>query len=211
VPEADAILANDKDVVVLGGGDTGSDCIGTSHRQGARSVTSFEIMPRPPDHRAESTPWPHWPLMFRSSSSHDEGGERDFSVSTVKVSGNGKLEKLDCVRVEQTGKGFEAVVGSEFEVKADLLLLAMGFVHPEKPGIVEDLGVELDARGNVKVSGNFMSSVPGVFAAGDCQRGQSLVVWAIADGRKTACAVDEYLMGKTELPTGNLADPTFAS
>src|SRR5690606_29724841 len=204
-----SISAHGKHVIVLGGGDTGSDCIGTSHRQGAKSVTSFEIMPRPPADRAEETPWPRWPLMFRSSSSHDEGGERDFSVSTVKLSGNGKVEKLHCVRVKFDGGRFEQVPGSEFEVRADLVLLAMGFVHPEKRGLVEDLGVELDARGNVRVLGNFMSSVPGVFAAGDCQRGQSLVVWAIADGRKTAGAVDEYLMGRTELATGNLADPRF--
>lgn len=206
---AEAILAKDKHVVVLGGGDTGSDCIGTSHRQGAKSVTSFEIMPRPPDTRADQTPWPRWPMMFRTSSSHEEGGERDFSVSTLKFSGDGRVERLHCARVEFQDGRFQAVQGSEFEVRADLVLLAMGFVHPERRGLIDDLGVALDERGNVKVAGNFMSSVPGVFAAGDCQRGQSLVVWAIADGRKTACAVDEYLMGRTELATGNLADPRF--
>lgn len=172
-------------------------------------MTSFEIMPRPPEDRATETPWPRWPLMFRTSSSHEEGGERDFSVSTIKFTGNGRVERLHCARVELVNGRFTAVPGSEFEVPGDLVLLAMGFVHPEKPGLVADLGVDLDERGNVRVAGNFMSSVPGVFAAGDCQRGQSLVVWAIADGRKTACAVDEYLMGRTELATGNLADPRF--
>jgi glutamate synthase (NADPH/NADH) small chain len=209
VDETEAILATGKHVVVLGGGDTGSDCIGTSHRQGAKSVTSFEIMPRPPDQRADQTPWPRWPLMFRSSSSHEEGGARDFSVSTVSFSGDGKVDTLHCVRVAPQNGRLEPVPGSEFSIAADLVLLAMGFVHPDKSGLIADLGVELDARGNVRVAGNFMSSVPGVFAAGDCQRGQSLVVWAIADGRKTACAVDEYLMGRTELATGNLADPRF--
>lgn len=204
-----SISAHGKRVIVLGGGDTGSDCIGTSHRQGAKSVTSFEIMPRPPDQRAEETPWPRWPLMFRTSSSHEEGGERDFAVSTVKFSGNGRVERLHCTRVELVNGRFTPIAGSEFEVPGDLVLLAMGFVHPEKTGLIADLGVDLDERGNVRVAGNFMSSVPGVFAAGDCQRGQSLVVWAIADGRKTACAVDEYLMGRTELATGNLADPRF--
>ncbi len=199
VPEEGALLATGKHVVVIGGGDTGSDCIGTSHRQGAKSVTSFEIMPRPPEERASVTPWPMWPLMLRTSSSHEEGGTRDWSVSTESVSGNGKVEKLHCVRVEFKGGKFERVAGSEFELPADLVLLAMGFVHPEHPGIVTDLGLKLDRRGNVEIDANFQTSVPGVFAAGDCQRGQSLVVWAIADGRKTARGVDKFLMGKTEL------------
>jgi len=201
VPDDIAILAGGKRVVVIGGGDTGSDCIGTSHRQGAVSVTSFEILPRPPDERAASTPWPMWPLMLRSSSSHEEGGARDFSVSTERfVGSNGKVERLECVRVELKGGKFERVAGSEFILEADLVLLAMGFVHPEQPGIVKDLGVGLDRRGNVEIDKKFMSTVPGVFAAGDCQRGQSLVVWAIADGRKAARGVDEYLMGRSELP-----------
>jgi glutamate synthase (NADPH/NADH) small chain len=199
VPEEGALLATGKNVVVIGGGDTGSDCIGTSHRQGAKSVTSFEIMPRPPEERASVTPWPMWPLMLRTSSSHEEGGSRDWSVSTERVSGNGKVEKLHCVRVEFRGGKFERVAGSEFELPADLVLLAMGFVHPEHPGIVSDLGLKLDRRGNVEIDANFQTSVPGVFAAGDCQRGQSLVVWAIADGRNTARGVDKFLMGKTEL------------
>jgi glutamate synthase (NADPH/NADH) small chain len=199
VPDEGAILATGKHVVVIGGGDTGSDCIGTSHRQGAKSVTSFEIMPRPPEERASSTPWPMWPLMLRTSSSHEEGGARDFSVSTERITGNGKVEELHCVRVALQNGRFERVPGSEFVLPADLVLLAMGFVHPEKEGVVEQLGLSLDGRGNVRVDKDFASSVPGVFAAGDCQRGQSLVVWAIADGRKAARSVDLYLMGRSEL------------
>jgi len=199
VPDSEAILATGKHVIVIGGGDTGSDCIGTSHRQGALSVTSFEIMPRPPEERSPSTPWPLWPLQLRTSSSHDEGGKRDWSVSTESVSGNGKVEKLHCVRVEFKGGRFERVAGSEFELQADLVLLAMGFVHPEHPGIVTDLELKLDRRGNIEVDPQFMTSVPGVFAAGDCQRGQSLVVWAIAEGRKAARNVDQFLMGRSEL------------
>ncbi|HEY3499938.1 MAG TPA: glutamate synthase subunit beta [Polyangiaceae bacterium] len=199
VPEQGALLATGKHVVVIGGGDTGSDCIGTSHRQGAKSVTSFEIMPRPPDERAGSTPWPMWPLMLRTSSSHEEGGSRDWSVSTERATGNGRVEQLHCVKVSfQNGK-FERVAGSEFTLDADLVLLAMGFVHPEREGVVEQLGVKINQRGNVDIDQDFMSSVPGVFAAGDCQRGQSLVVWAIADGRKAARGVDRYLMGRSEL------------
>ena len=199
VPDAGAILATGKNVIVIGGGDTGSDCIGTSHRQGAKSVTSFEIMPRPPEERAATTPWPQWPLMLRTSSSHEEGGARDWSVSTESISGNGRVEALHCVRVELRAGKFERVAGSEFTLPADLVLLAMGFVHPEREGVVEQLGVDLDARGNVRIDKAFMSSVPGVFAAGDCQRGQSLVVWAIADGRRAARGVDQYLMGHSEL------------
>jgi glutamate synthase (NADPH/NADH) small chain len=200
VPESEAILATGKHVIVIGGGDTGSDCIGTSHRQGAASVTSFEIMPRPPEERASSTPWPLWPLQLRTSSSHEEGGTRDWSVSTERVSGDGRVQKLHCVRVEFKGGRFERMTGTEFELPADLVLLAMGFVHPEHPGIVTDLGLNLDRRGNIQVDAEFMTSVPGVFAAGDCQRGQSLVVWAIAEGRKAARNVDQFLMGRTELP-----------
>jgi glutamate synthase (NADPH/NADH) small chain len=199
VPDDVAILAGGKRVVVIGGGDTGSDCIGTSHRQGARSVTSFEILPRPPEDRARQTPWPMWPLQLRSSSSHEEGGSRDWSVSTVRFSGKGKVEKLHCVRVELKDGQFAPQPGTEFELEADLVLLAMGFVHPEHPGIVKDLDLALDRRGNVQVDQSFSTSVPGVFAAGDCQRGQSLVVWAIADGRKAARSADLYLMGRTEL------------
>ena len=201
VPDEGAILATGKNVVVIGGGDTGSDCIGTSHRQGAKSVTSFEIMPRPPEERAGSTPWPLWPLKMRTSSSHEEGGSRDWSVSTEKVSGeNGQITKLHCVKVEFKAGKFERVAGSEFEIPADLVLLAMGFVHPEHPGIVEGLGLTINGRGNIQVDGNFATNQRGVFAAGDCQRGQSLVVWAIAEGRKAARAADIFLMGRSELP-----------
>ncbi len=199
VPDEGAILATGKHVVVIGGGDTGSDCIGTSHRQGAKSVTSFEIMPRPPEERAMTTPWPQWPLILRTSSSHEEGGTRDWSVSTERITGNGRVEELHCVRVEFRSGKFERIAGSEFVLPADLVLLAMGFVHPEREGVVEQLGVDLDTRGNVRIDKSCMASVPGVFAAGDCQRGQSLVVWAIADGRRAARGVDQYLMGRTEL------------
>jgi glutamate synthase (NADPH/NADH) small chain len=207
VPDDIAVLATGKKVVVIGGGDTGSDCIGTSNRQGAVSVTNFEIMPRPPDDPSPTTPWPLWPLMLRTSSSHDEGVSRDFAVNTVRfvADGQGRVKGLDCVRVKLEGGKFTPVPGSEFRLDADLVLLAMGFVHPEHEGLVEDLGVKLDARGNVQVDADFMSSGPGVFAAGDMQRGQSLVVWAIADGRKAAAGIDQYLMGQTELRTPRVA------
>jgi len=199
------LLATGKDVVVIGGGDTGSDCIGTSHRQGARSVTNFEILSRPPEERAPQTPWPLWPLMLRSSSSHEEGGTRDFSIATERVSGNGKVEKLHCVRVDWKGGRLERVAGTEFEVKADLVLLAMGFIHPEHGGIVQDLELALDPRGNISVNEDFMTSQRGIFAAGDCKRGQSLVVWAIAEGRKAAASIDRYLEGTSELAVPPLA------
>jgi glutamate synthase (NADPH/NADH) small chain len=207
VPDSIAILAGGKKVVVIGGGDTGSDCIGTSNRQGAVSVTNFEIMPRPPDDPSPLTPWPLWPLMLRTSSSHDEGVSRDFAVSTVRfvADDEGRVKGIDCIRVEPKDGKFEPVPGSEFHVEADLVLLAMGFVHPEHEGLITDLGVKLDARGNVKVDKDFMSSEPGVFAAGDMQRGQSLVVWAIADGRKAAAGIDQYLVGQTELSTPRVA------
>jgi glutamate synthase (NADPH/NADH) small chain len=201
-----AILATGKRVVVIGGGDTGSDCIGTSHRQGAVSVTNFEIMPRPPDSPAAETPWPLWPLMLRTSSSHEEGGTRNFSVSTVEAIGdNGKVTALKCVKLESKDGKLQPIAGSEFLVEADLVLLAMGFVHPEHGGVVEQLGVALNARGNVVVDENFMTTVPGVFAAGDMQRGQSLIVWAIADGRKAARGIDQYLMGVSHLETPRVA------
>ncbi|HYO98014.1 MAG TPA: glutamate synthase subunit beta, partial [Polyangiaceae bacterium] len=161
VPDDLAILATNKRVVVIGGGDTGSDCIGTSHRQGAKSVTSFEIMPRPPGERATQTPWPMWPLMLRTSSSHEEGGTRDWSVSTERFAGNGRVAQLDCVRVELRDGAFQRVDGSEFRLEADLVLLAMGFVHPEHTGVVKDLGLKLDRRGNVEIDASFHTSVPG--------------------------------------------------
>ena len=201
VPDSEAILATGKNVIVIGGGDTGSDCIGTSHRQGALSVTSFEIMPRPPEERAASTPWPLWPLQLRTSSSHEEGGKRDWSVSTERVTGERASRRsfTACASSSKNGR-FERVAGSEFELPADLVLLAMGFVHPEHPGIVDRSRPQARSPRQRRSRRDFMTSVPGVFAAGDCQRGQSLVVWAIAEGRKAARNVDQFLMGRTELP-----------
>jgi glutamate synthase (NADPH/NADH) small chain len=198
VPASEAILATGKRVVVLGGGDTGSDCIGTSHRQGAVSVTSLEIMPRPPEDRRTDNPWPAWPLIFRTSSSHEEGGEREFSAMTKRFHGkDGKLTSLEAVRVEWVGGAPKEVEGSAFQIPCELVLLAMGFVGPIKEGLLQQLGVELDKRGNVAVKKS-ATSVPGIFAAGDMARGQSLVVWAIAEGRKAADAVDAYLLASSE-------------
>jgi glutamate synthase (NADPH/NADH) small chain len=193
------ILAGGKHVVVIGGGDTGSDCIGTSIRQGALSVTNFEIMPQPPGHENKMLTWPLWPLKLRTSSSHEEGAERDFAVNTVKFTGeNGAVKTLHCVRVDAKIK---PIPGTEFELPADLVLLAMGFVHPVHDGMIKSLGLELDARGNVKADQlAYQSSNPKVFAAGDMRRGQSLVVWAIREGRQCAHSVDKFLMGTTTLP-----------
>jgi glutamate synthase (NADPH) small chain len=193
------ILAGGKHVVVIGGGDTGSDCIGTSHRQGALSVTQLEIMPRPPDKENKPVIWPDWPLKFRTSSSQQEGAERDFSVVTKSFSGeNGEVKKLHCVKVD--GK-MQTIAGTEFELKADLVLLAMGFLGPVKEGMLEQVGVKLDGRSNVEANMlNYKTSQPKVFSAGDMRRGQSLVVWAIREGRQAARAVDEFLMGETTLP-----------
>ena len=201
IDESAAILATGKHVVVIGGGDTGSDCIGTSHRQGAKSVTNFEIMPQPPPTRAESTPWPKWPLMLRTSSSHEEGGTREFAVMTERFTGSdGQVNRLHAAHIEYRDGRPTPVAGTEFELDADLVLLAMGFLYPEPLGLLEQLGAKKDVRGNLKVDRSFMTSVPGVFAAGDCQRGQSLVVWAIADGRRAARGIDVYLSGTSELP-----------
>jgi len=193
------ILATGKKVVVIGGGDTGSDCIGTSIRQGAVSVTNFEIMPQPPEHENKDLTWPLWPIKLRVSSSHEEGASRDFAVLTQKFTGeNGQVKKLHCVHVDSK---FQPVAGSEFEIEADLVLLAMGFVHPVHEGLVKTLDVALDNRGNVSADTNgYLTSVPKVFAAGDMRRGQSLVVWAIREGRQCAHAVDKFLMGATTLP-----------
>ena len=197
--KVEPILAKGKKVVVIGGGDTGSDCIGTSIRQGATSVTNFEIMPQPPEHENKMLIWPDWPLKLRISSSHEEGVEREFAVLTQKFSGeNGQVKKLHCVHVDAK---FKPVPGTEFEIEADLVLLAMGFVHPVHEGMIKSLGVALDPRGNVKADTNaYQTSVPKVFAAGDMRRGQSLVVWAIREGRQAAHAVDKFLMGSTTLP-----------
>jgi len=193
------ILATGKKVVVIGGGDTGSDCIGTSIRQGAVSVLNFEIMPQPPEHENKPLVWPDWPLKLRISSSHQEGATREFAVLTQKFSGeNGQVKKLHCVHVDSK---FEPVPGSEFEVEADLVLLAMGFVHPVHDGMLKTLDVALDKRGNVSADmESYLTSVPKVFSAGDMRRGQSLVVWAIREGRQCAHAVDKFLMGSTTLP-----------
>jgi len=193
------ISAARKHVVVIGGGDTGSDCIGTSIRQGALSVTNFEIMPKPPEKEEKLMTWPNWPLKLRTSSSHEEGAERDFAVMTQKFTGkHGQVQTLECVRCDDK---FKPIPGTEFNVKADLVLLAMGFVHPVHDGLIKTLGLDLDARGNVKAgTETYQSSNPKIFAAGDMRRGQSLVVWAIREGRQAAHAVDKFLMGATDLP-----------
>jgi len=197
------LTATGKDVVIIGGGDTGADCLGTVHRQRAASVTQLEILPQPPDLRDVSTPWPTWPLMMRSSAAHEEGGERVYSVSTQRFLGdkNGRLRALSLVEVRRAGAGFEPVPGTERELPAQLVLLAMGFVGPERSPLISQLGVELDARGNVARDTSFTTSVPGVFVAGDAGRGQSLIVWAIAEGRSCAAAVHSRLSGTDRLPS----------
>ncbi len=207
ITSEDRITAEGKRVVILGGGDTGADCLGTAHRQGAEVVHQIELLAEPPDERPGNNPWPEWPLILRSSPAHEEGGIRDYAVLTKSFSGsNGKLEKLHGVRVEWKAEAnsgrpsMEEVPGSEFEIETELTLLAMGFLHPEQDGMLAQLGVDLDRRGNVAIDANRMSSVANVFAAGDAARGQSLVVWAIAEGRETARAIDLHLMGETSLP-----------
>jgi glutamate synthase (NADPH) small chain len=206
IADAAFISAKDKHVVIIGGGDTGADCLGTAHRQGARSVTQLELLPMPPEMRAEDNPWPQWPNIFRVSPAHAEGGERLFQVSTQRFSGDpaGRVKTLHAVRVEITRKDgrmqVEPVAGSEFEIPAELVLLAMGFVGPERGPLVDGLGVKLTERGNVWRDARWMTSVPGVFTAGDMQRGQSLIVWAIAEGRSAARGIDQYLMGESKLP-----------
>ena len=193
------ILAKDKHVVVIGGGDTGSDCIGTSIRHGALSVSNLEVMPQPPAKENKLLTWPDWPMKLRTSSSHEEGAERDFAVMTTKFSGeNGRVTTLHCTKVDAK---MQPIPGSAFEIKADLVLLAMGFVHPVHEGLVKSLGLELDKRGNVRANtDDYRTSVDKVFAAGDLRRGQSLVVWAIRGGRQAAHAIDKFLMGTTTLP-----------
>jgi glutamate synthase (NADPH) small chain len=202
------ITANGKHVIVIGGGDTGSDCIGTSRRQGAASITNFELLSMPPKERPENQPWPYWPMRLRKSTSHEEGCERVFSIMTKEFIGsNGKIEKLKTVNVQFVPNPaggppkLEEVPGSEKEWPADLVLLAMGFVGPEAGSFVHQLGCELDERGNIKADENYMTTTPGIFAAGDSRRGQSLIVWAISEGREAARCVDLHLMGKTDLPT----------
>jgi glutamate synthase (NADPH/NADH) small chain len=195
------ITAKGKRVVIIGGGDTGADCLGTAHRQGAASVHQFEIMPRPPEERADSTPWPTYPLMFRVSSAHEEGGERVFAVNTERfLGGDGSVTGVRAHEVAMSDGVFAKVEGTEFELEADLVLLAMGFVGPERPGLLTELEVDLTDRGSVARNADFETSVPGVFVAGDMGRGQSLIVWAIAEGRAAAAGVDRFLMGTTALP-----------
>ena len=202
---ADQILATGKRVVVIGGGDTGSDCVGTSNRQGAASVTQFELLPQPPEHENRLLVWPNWPIKLRTSTSHEEGCARDWSVMTKRFEGrNGKVQKLIAARVDWKDGKITEVPGSEFELKADLVLLAMGFLGPVQKGLLDELGLEQDARGNVKAdtdgAGCYATSNAKVFTAGDMRRGQSLVVWAIREGRQCARAVDEFLMGASDLP-----------
>jgi glutamate synthase (NADPH/NADH) small chain len=209
----DQIMATGKRVVILGGGDTGSDCLGTSNRHGALSVHQYELLPMPPSARTEDVaPWPYWPMILRTSSSHEEGVVRDWSINTKSFSGDadGNVKKLHGVRLEwqkQNGGPPKMIEmpGSEFEIECDLVLLALGFLGPEKGALLSDLGVEFDARGNVVADGDYMTTVPGVFACGDLRRGQSLVVWAIWEGREAARGVDKYLMGETALPASPLA------
>ncbi len=206
IPDGEFITAKGKRVVIIGGGDTGADCLGTVHRQGALSVHQFEILPRPPDTRAPDNPWPQWPILLRTYAAHEEGGIRDYSISTTRFSGrDGRVERLHGVRVEVVSDGngrrtMRENPGSEFEMDADLVLLAMGFLGPERDGMLGQLGVKLTERGNVGRDENWMTSVSGVFTAGDMQRGQSLIVWAIAEGRQAAKGIDTYLMGSTNLP-----------
>jgi glutamate synthase (NADPH/NADH) small chain len=212
IADHEFISAEGKNVIILGGGDTGADCLGTAQRQGAKSIKQFELLPRPPEARTADMPWPYWPMIYRTSSAHEEaawgyGGDvRDFSINTKQFTGeNGEVKKLHGIRLEwskdATGRyAMKEVAGSEFDLDCDLCLLAMGFLHPEHPGPIQQLGLKLDQRGNVAVDENYMTSVPGVFSAGDMRRGQSLVVWAISEGRSAAYGVDKYLMGRSELP-----------
>jgi glutamate synthase (NADPH/NADH) small chain len=206
IPDSEFISAQDKHVIIIGGGDTGADCLGTAHRQGARSVHQLELMPIPPETRADDNPWPLWPQIFRVSTAHEEGGDRLYSVSTQRFSGDeaGRVRALHAVKVDMVKRNgrvqFVPVPDTEFEIPADLVLLAMGFTGPEKGPLVDDFGVTLTDRGNVARDDRWMTNVPGVFTAGDMQRGQSLIVWAIAEGRSAARAIDQYLMGESQLP-----------
>jgi glutamate synthase (NADPH/NADH) small chain len=199
----DQIVATGKDVVIIGGGDTGADCLGTAHRQGARSITQLEIMPRPSDERPDAHPWPTYPMIYRVASAHEEGGERVYAVSTNNfvADAEGNVSGLDLIEVELVEGRFTPVAGSERTIPAQLVLLAMGFLGPEREGFLEQLEVELDERGNVKRDKSYQTSVEGVFACGDAGRGQSLIVWAIAEGRSCAAGVDTHLTGSSTLPT----------
>jgi glutamate synthase (NADPH/NADH) small chain len=203
------ILATGKRVVIIGGGDTGADCLGTVHRQKPLSVHQFEIMPKPPEERSPQTPWPLWPMQLRTEAAHEEGGIRDWGIATTKFTGdeNGNVKQLHALRVGAPPK-FEPIPGTEFTMDADLVLIAMGFLGPMRGGMIEQLGVQLDNRGNVATDQNYMSSVPGVFAAGDMRRGQSLVVWAISEGRQAAAGVDAYLQTLTARTVAPLTTST---
>ena len=206
IPADKLIDAKGKRVVFIGGGDTGADCVGVAHRQGAACVTQIEIMPKPAPCRTKDFPWPKYPLLLKSSTSHEDGGERDWSILTKKFIGAaGKVKRLSCVRVEfiKDASGCSSpqeISGSEFEIEANLVILALGFLHPEKKGIIEELKLNLDNKGNVKTEDNFMTSKKGVFACGDMRRGQSLIVWAISEGRLAARQIDKYLMRQSILP-----------
>ncbi len=206
IPNAEFVSAEGRHVVIIGGGDTGADCLGTAHRQGALSVHQLELLPRPPQERAADNPWPEWPNVFRTSPAHEEGGDRVYSVSTQRFVGDeeGRVRALEAVEVQRVIEGgrvsFEPIPGGELVLDTDLVLLAMGFVGPERPGLLTDLGVRLTGRGNVWRDERWMTSVPAVFVCGDMQRGQSLIVWAIAEGRSAARGVDEFLMSESALP-----------
>ena len=205
--DSEFVSAKGKNVVILGGGDTGADCLGTAHRQGARSVNQLELLPEPPVTRDSNNPWPEWPLIVRTSAAHEEGGARDYSIRTKSFTGkNGYVNKLHAINLDwgppdESGRPtMKDLLGSEFEIETELVLLALGFLHPEHEGMLQDLALDLDYRGNVVTNKDRMTNVPGVFAAGDMHRGQSLVVWALAEGRQAAHGVDKYLMGNTNLP-----------
>ena len=207
IPDGKLIDAIDKRVLVIGGGDTGSDCVGTAHRQGAACVVQVEVLPKLPEDRTATCPWPKYPLLLKTTTSHEEGGERHWAVSTKKFSGkSGHIDKVHCVRVDSSQKDekgcpvMKEVSGSEFVIEADLVILAIGFLHPQHDGLVKYLGIALDQRGNVKTDTAYMASVKKVFSAGDMRRGQSLIVWAISEGRTAAYNIDKYLMGSTDLP-----------
>jgi glutamate synthase (NADPH/NADH) small chain len=201
IPDSQFITAKDKRVVIIGGGDTGADCLGTAHRQGALSIVQFELLPKPPAERASDNPWPNWPNIFRTSSAHEEGGDREYCVMTKSFTGrDGHVTQLHAVRVEFEGRNLKEVPGSEFTLDVDLVLLAMGFLGPERKGMLDEFGVIINERGNVATNAEKMTSVSGVFAAGDMARGQSLVVWAIREGRQAARFIDKHLMGSTDLP-----------
>lgn len=206
IPQKELIDARGKRVVIVGGGDTGADCVGTAHRQGASCVVQIEVLPKPEECRTDAYPWPSYPLLLKTSSSHEEGGERHWAVLTKRFIGErGYVKKLSCLRIDffETGNKscpvMKELPGSEFEIEADLVILAVGFVQPDHPGLLSDLNVEFDERGNVKTDTNYMTSVKKVFSAGDMRRGQSLVVWAISEGRRSAYCIDKYLMGESDL------------